>query len=386
MSDLRKQNKKSGPDLSVEETKEQLFGQHSDAIKKKVDESEFYRSAFEGLKSVPDAEAFESAINDIQKNISKQSGYHTAQEIKLNRKKWLIAASIAFALITLGSILFVNIGNDTAVSENSPQVKTNKTNSALEKAKSNPKIIPVEEAESEDQISDIEEETSEPETNSQESSSTNQEAAISNENSPIVQESGTELIAKDETADNTPEEKFDIAETDDAVAAQEESVDYYSNTSAPAAAEINNSTVRSATSMSADISTSEKESLNNSRQNESISTSVTIESAMSLYNSGDYKAALDQFDALLKAYPGNRKANYYAGVSYMNIGKSTKAIDHFDELITSEGTTYKDSSKWLKAKILVKKGKKNEAKQLLEDLSQRQNRYAQQAKDLLQSL
>lgn len=105
---------------------------------------------------------------------------------------------------------------------------------------------------------------------------------------------------------------------------------------------------------------------------------VSMDDAMKEFNSGNYKKASEQFDALLKIHPENAEALYFGGISdYIN-GNTKKSEKNFDKLLTgSKG--YAEGSKWYKANILLKKGKKEEAKKLLQDLSQTNGSYKERA-------
>ncbi|MFN8287548.1 MAG: hypothetical protein U0V74_12375 [Chitinophagales bacterium] len=104
----------------------------------------------------------------------------------------------------------------------------------------------------------------------------------------------------------------------------------------------------------------------------------TIDDAMKSFNSGDYKKSSDQFDAVLKQQPENPDALYFGGISdYIN-GKSNKSEKNFDKLL-KDGKRYIDGSKWYKANILLKKGKTEEAKKLLQELANTNGSYKERA-------
>ncbi|MBL0311060.1 MAG: hypothetical protein IPP77_15755 [Bacteroidetes bacterium] len=119
-------------------------------------------------------------------------------------------------------------------------------------------------------------------------------------------------------------------------------------------------------------------------ENESLN-QVTVESAMKSFNSGDYKTASAQFDILLKQQANQPDALYFGGISdYINgdIKKSEKSFD----VLLKDGTRFSEGSKWYKANILLKKGKKDEAKKLLQDLSVTGGSYKERASKKLGEL
>ena len=102
------------------------------------------------------------------------------------------------------------------------------------------------------------------------------------------------------------------------------------------------------------------------------------EEAMKNFNSADYNAAAEGFDKILKADPGNADALYFGGVSdYIN-GKTAQSENNFDKLLKG-GSKYIEGSKWYKANILLKKGKSDAAKTLLQDLSNGNSSYKERA-------
>lgn len=112
---------------------------------------------------------------------------------------------------------------------------------------------------------------------------------------------------------------------------------------------------------------------------------TSIEDARSSFNSGDYKKAGDQFDAVLKNEPNNPDALYFGGISdYIN-GKTNKSEKNFDKLL-QDGKRYQEGSKWYKANILLKKGKKEEAKKLLQDLANSTGSYKERAVQKLEEV
>lgn len=105
---------------------------------------------------------------------------------------------------------------------------------------------------------------------------------------------------------------------------------------------------------------------------------VTIDDAMTSFNKGDYKKSAEQFDAVLKKQPENPDALYFGGISdYIN-GKNAKSEKSFDKLL-KDGKRYLDGSKWYKANILLKKGKTEEAKKLLQELANSNGSYKERA-------
>ena len=107
-------------------------------------------------------------------------------------------------------------------------------------------------------------------------------------------------------------------------------------------------------------------------------TVITMDDAMKSFNGGDYKASSEQFSQILSQQPNNVDALYFGGISdYIN-GNTKKSEKNFDKLL-KEGAKYSEGSKWYKANILLKKGKKDEAKKILDELANSGGSYKERA-------
>jgi tetratricopeptide (TPR) repeat protein len=107
-------------------------------------------------------------------------------------------------------------------------------------------------------------------------------------------------------------------------------------------------------------------------------TVVTMDDAMKSFNSGNYKQASEYFDAILQKQPNNADALYFGAMSEYINGNYKRSEKNFDKLL-SDGTKYADGSKWYKANILLQKGKRDEARKLLDELSQSGGSYKERA-------
>jgi len=105
---------------------------------------------------------------------------------------------------------------------------------------------------------------------------------------------------------------------------------------------------------------------------------ITIDDAMKSFNSGDYNKSSEQFNQILKEQPDNNAALYFGGISdYIN-SDAKKGEKNFDKLL-KKGDNYIEGSKWYKANILLKKGRKDEAKKLLDELAGSSGSYKERA-------
>lgn len=103
-----------------------------------------------------------------------------------------------------------------------------------------------------------------------------------------------------------------------------------------------------------------------------------IEAAMNNFNAGNYKKSAEQFNEIIKQQPNNADALYFGGISEYIVGNTKKSEKNFDQLL-KEGTKFVEGSKWYKANILLKKGKTEEAKSLLNELANSGGSYRERA-------
>ena len=89
--------------------------------------------------------------------------------------------------------------------------------------------------------------------------------------------------------------------------------------------------------------------------------------AKAFFDANSYGNAEKKYDDILAKQPDNVEALYFGGIcNYIN---GTKALGeaNFDRLM--KGGVYMDGAKWYKALILIRNGKKDQAKPILKDLT-----------------
>jgi tetratricopeptide (TPR) repeat protein len=101
-------------------------------------------------------------------------------------------------------------------------------------------------------------------------------------------------------------------------------------------------------------------------ENASGTPAAKLKAARALFDAGDYKTAAKKYNDILSDQPDNADALYFGGISEYLDGKNRQAEKRFDKLLKTN--LYTDGSKWYKANVLIDRGKKDEAKQLLRDL------------------
>lgn len=110
-----------------------------------------------------------------------------------------------------------------------------------------------------------------------------------------------------------------------------------------------------------------------------------MDAAMQSFNSHDYKSASRQFNKILDREPDNKDALYFQSVSEYINGNSKGALKGFDKLL-DQNSKHIEGSKYYKSQILLKKGKKEEARALLEELSRSNGAFKQRAVEKLGEL
>lgn len=98
------------------------------------------------------------------------------------------------------------------------------------------------------------------------------------------------------------------------------------------------------------------------------STNVT---ALSYYNSGQYKSAIIEFKKLLAANNNDYQSLYYLAMSYYYNGEKDAAIPHLDSILKKKNNPFYDLALWQKAQILTEKNHTGEARDLLNEIIKR---------------
>ena len=109
-----------------------------------------------------------------------------------------------------------------------------------------------------------------------------------------------------------------------------------------------------------------------------------LSAAQKVFESGDYAGAEQKYNEILAGQPNNADALYFGGVSSFLNGSKGYGEANFDKLAKS--MYYPDGTKWYKANILIKKGKKEEAKQMLRDLVNSNSSFKSRAVKLYEEL
>ncbi|MBI1836893.1 MAG: tetratricopeptide repeat protein [Flavobacteriia bacterium] len=106
-----------------------------------------------------------------------------------------------------------------------------------------------------------------------------------------------------------------------------------------------------------------------------------LDKSIALFSKGNFKKALTRFEVILKTYPDDINANFYAGLCYYNLKDSDKAIQCFENCLKSEFSNFNEESEWYLAKSYFQMGNKEKAKQILESIKKKAGYYANQVEE-----
>lgn len=113
---------------------------------------------------------------------------------------------------------------------------------------------------------------------------------------------------------------------------------------------------------------------------------ATLEKAMAYYNAKKYTLALKEFDIILKEHPNEVNALFYSGLSEYHLQRYQKASGKLDRVLTNPKTQFNQEAEWYKALTLIELKKTDEAKKLLQKISNSSGFYKLKAKEQLKKL
>ncbi len=123
-------------------------------------------------------------------------------------------------------------------------------------------------------------------------------------------------------------------------------------------------------------------------KNYALSDSVLITGFMSLYDSRNYQAFIDQFNQLPQTENISRSdksvLQFYAGVALMEQGKHPKAVEQFQQI--KEGEHFYNEAQWYMALSCISEDDIKNAKELLKHLVGGESKYSSTAEKILEEL
>ncbi len=113
--------------------------------------------------------------------------------------------------------------------------------------------------------------------------------------------------------------------------------------------------------------------------------SIYLENTMYYFNQEAYKKALTRFEIILKKYPKDVNANFYAGLCFYNFGEYERAISHFNNCLKSEFNNFDEEAQWMIANSHENSGASDKAQEIFAKIERNGGFYAKQAKEKLKN-
>jgi TolA-binding protein len=110
-----------------------------------------------------------------------------------------------------------------------------------------------------------------------------------------------------------------------------------------------------------------------------------LEKSLNYTNRGKWKQALSRFNEIIKNYPDDVNARFYAGWCSYNLGQYNDACIHFSACLQLEFSNFNDEAEWYLAESRLANGDKNSAKELFVKIKNQKGFYSKQAEKVLKS-
>lgn len=110
-----------------------------------------------------------------------------------------------------------------------------------------------------------------------------------------------------------------------------------------------------------------------------------LERSLSYTNRGKWKQALSRFNEIIKTYPDDVNARFYAGWCYYNLGQYNDACINFSACLQLEFSNFNDEAEWYLAESRLANGDKTSAKELFIKIKNQKGFYSKQAEKVLKN-
>ena len=111
-----------------------------------------------------------------------------------------------------------------------------------------------------------------------------------------------------------------------------------------------------------------------------------LQDALQQYDAENFKAALKLLQEILAAEPNNAAANFYAGVSYLKVEESERAVASLQKVIALDDSKFSEPAEWYLALAYLQKNDMEQTRAMLNDLIAQERVYKEQATKLLERL
>lgn len=110
-----------------------------------------------------------------------------------------------------------------------------------------------------------------------------------------------------------------------------------------------------------------------------------LDKSLSYTNRGKWKQALSRFNEIIKNYPDDVNARFYAGWCYYNLGQYNDACINFSACLQLEFSNFNDEAEWYLAESRLANGDKSSAKELFVKIKNQKGFYSKQAEKVLKT-
>ena len=327
----------------------------------------FAQDALEGLQNTQSQAAVSTAVSNLNKKVRERSGLKEQRGIQLHWTTYAYAAALVGLLISIAFVMVTYLGKHNEQVAMTEKVKTEQ--SLFEEKSEKTSLVPAEGNTVNDSVAVPSPTTAAPVI----VAPTGNSAAdislkgIAAKETPVTSVAAANKGTTNQTTANTNTTLTTSAKT---TAPVTNNVAADSKALPPSAAPIKQAAT--------DLQKAEKKEVAERGEEKKAGSTLTIEEAMRSFNSGDYKKSSQQFEDILRSQPKNDDALYFGGISSYINGDMNKSEKNFDKLLKG-GAKFIDGSKWYKANILLQKGKKEEAKRFLNELSESGSSYKERA-------
>lgn len=108
-----------------------------------------------------------------------------------------------------------------------------------------------------------------------------------------------------------------------------------------------------------------------------------LEKSLKFTNRGKWKQALSRFNEIMKTYPDDVNARFYAGWCYYNLGQYNDACLNFSACLQLEFSNFNEEAEWYLAQSRLANGEKTLAKELFLKIRNQKGFYSKQAEKVL---
>nr|WP_294861798.1 tetratricopeptide repeat protein [uncultured Fluviicola sp.] len=110
-----------------------------------------------------------------------------------------------------------------------------------------------------------------------------------------------------------------------------------------------------------------------------------LDKSLNYTNRGKWKQALSRFNEIIKNYPDDVNARFYAGWCYYNLGQYNDACVSFSACLQLEFSNFNDEAEWYLAESRLANGDKSSAKELFVKIRNQKGFYSKQAEKVLKT-